>query len=105
MAALEEGERGFAFASGLAAEDTLLRSICKPGDHVVIPNDAYGGTFRLFDKVAVPWGLTHSPAPVNDVDAVRAAIQPGVTTVVWIETPDQPAALDRRHRGAGRRRP
>ncbi len=90
LAALEEGERGFAFASGLAAEDTLLRALCKPGDHAVIPDDAYGGTFRLFDKVAVPWGLNHSPAPVDDVDAVRAAIRPGQTTVVWIETPTNP---------------
>jgi cystathionine gamma-synthase len=90
LAALEEGERGFAFASGLAAEDTLLRSICKPGDHAVIPNDAYGGTFRLFDKVVVPWGLNHSPAPVDDIDAVRAAIRPGETTLVWVETPTNP---------------
>jgi cystathionine gamma-synthase len=51
LAALEEGERGFAFASGLAAEDTLLRTVCRPGDHVVIPDDAYGGTYRLFAKV------------------------------------------------------
>jgi cystathionine gamma-synthase len=48
LAAIEAGTRGFAFASGLAAEDTLLRSICAPGDHVVFPDDAYGGTFRLF---------------------------------------------------------
>jgi cystathionine gamma-synthase len=90
LAAVEEGERGFAFASGLAAEDTLLRALCRPGDHVVIPNDAYGGTFRLFDKVGVPWGLTHSPAPVDDVDAVRAAIRPGDTKLVWVETPTNP---------------
>ncbi len=90
LAAVEEGERGFAFSSGLAAEDTLLRALCRPGDHVVIPDDAYGGTFRLFDKVAVPWGLTHSPAPVDDVDAVRAAIQPGTTKLVWVETPTNP---------------
>lgn len=90
LAALEEGERGFAFSSGLAAEDTLLRAICRPGDHAVIPDDAYGGTFRLFDKVAVPWGLNHSPAPVDDVDAVRAAIRPGETKVVWVETPTNP---------------
>jgi cystathionine gamma-synthase len=90
IAALEEGERGFAFASGLAAEDTLLRSLCRPGDHLVIPDDAYGGTFRLVDKVAVPWGLTHTPAQVSDVDAVRAAIQPGRTTLVWVETPTNP---------------
>ncbi len=90
LAALEEGERGFAFASGLAAEDTLLRTLCRPGDHVVIPDDAYGGTYRLFSKVAEPWGLEHTPAQVADVDAVRAAIQPGRTKIVWVETPTNP---------------
>lgn len=90
LAALEEGERGFAFASGLAAEDTLVRALCRPGDHVVIPDDAYGGTFRLFDKVEQAWGLAHSPAPVDDVDAVRAAIRPGQTRLVWLETPTNP---------------
>ena len=90
IAALEEGERGFAFASGLAAEDTLLRSLCKPGDHVVIPDDAYGGTYRLFKKVAEPWGLAHTPAPVTDPVAVQAAIRPGTTRIVWVETPTNP---------------
>jgi len=90
LAALEEGERGFAFASGLAAEDTLIRALCRPGDHAVIPDDAYGGTFRLFDKVEQVWGLEHSPAPVSDVDAVRAAIRPGRTKLVWVETPTNP---------------
>jgi cystathionine gamma-synthase len=90
IAALEEGERGFAFASGLAAEHTLLQSVCRPGDHVVIPDDAYGGTYRLFSKVEQPWGLAHSPAAVSDVQAVRAAIRPGETTVVWVETPTNP---------------
>ncbi|PVG81690.1 cystathionine gamma-synthase [Nocardioides gansuensis] len=90
LAAVEEGERGFAFASGLAAEDALIRALTRPGDHAVIPDDAYGGTFRLFDKVARPWGLEHSPAPVGDVDAVRAAIVPGRTKLVWIETPTNP---------------
>jgi cystathionine gamma-synthase len=90
IAALEEGERGFAFASGLAAEDTLIRSVCRPGDHAVIPDDAYGGTFRLFDKVEKVWGLEHSPAPVSDLDAVRAAIRPGETKLVWVETPTNP---------------
>jgi cystathionine gamma-synthase len=89
LAALEEGERGFAFASGLAAEDTLVRAVCRPGDHVVLPDDAYGGTFRLFDKVERNWGLTHSPAPVTDIDAVRAAIRQE-TRLVWIETPTNP---------------
>ncbi|WP_309649725.1 cystathionine gamma-synthase [Nocardioides sp.] len=90
LAALEEGEKGFAFASGLAAEDTLVRTTCRPGDHVVIPDDAYGGTFRLFDKVEQAWGVEHSPAAVSDIDAVRAAIQPGRTKLVWVETPTNP---------------
>ncbi|GAA4804554.1 cystathionine gamma-synthase [Nocardioides caeni] len=90
LAALEGGAHGFAFASGLAAEDTLIRALCRPGDHVVLPNDAYGGTFRLFDKVATAWGVEHSPAPVADLDAVRAAIRPGATKLVWLETPTNP---------------
>lgn len=90
LAAVEEGERAFAFASGLAAEDTLLRALTGPGDHAVIPDDAYGGTFRLFDKVAKVWGLDHSPAAVSDVDAMRAAIVPGKTKLVWVETPTNP---------------
>jgi len=90
LAALEDGERGFAFASGLAAEDTVVRSALAPGDHVVIPDDAYGGTFRLFDKVEKVWGVDHSPAAVSDLDAVRAAIVPGKTKMVWVETPTNP---------------
>ncbi|MEO7628262.1 MAG: cystathionine gamma-synthase, partial [Nocardioides sp.] len=90
LAAVEQGERGFAFASGLAAEDTVLRALTGPGDHAVIPDDAYGGTFRLFDKVAKVWGLDHSPAAVSDVDAMRAAIVPGRTKIVWVETPTNP---------------
>ena len=90
IAALEEGERGFAFSSGLAAEHTLLKALCRPGDHVVIPDDAYGGTYRLFAKVEAPWGLEHTAAPVSDADAVRAAIRPGQTKVVWLETPTNP---------------
>ena len=90
LAALEDGERGFAFASGLAAEDTVVRSALAPGDHVVIPDDAYGGTFRLFDKVEKVWGVDHSPAAVSDLDAVRAAIVPGRTKMVWVETPTNP---------------
>ncbi|MDI2128825.1 cystathionine gamma-synthase [Yinghuangia seranimata] len=90
VAALEAGARGLAFASGLAAEDCLLRTVCKPGDHVVIPNDAYGGTFRLFAKVLDRWGLEWTPAPSGDVAAVRAAIRPGRTKVIWCETPSNP---------------
>ncbi|NUT46853.1 MAG: cystathionine gamma-synthase [Saccharothrix sp.] len=89
LAALESGRHARAFASGMGATDTALRAMCRPGDHVVIPNDAYGGTFRLIDKVLSHWGVEHTPAPLSDVDAVRAAIRPN-TKVVWIETPTNP---------------
>jgi cystathionine gamma-synthase len=82
--------RGMAFASGLAAEDTVLRTVMEPGAHAVIPDDAYGGTFRLFAKVLERWGVAHTPARLTDVDAVAAAIQPGRTRVVWVETPTNP---------------
>ncbi|WP_166349129.1 cystathionine gamma-synthase [Phytoactinopolyspora limicola] len=89
VAALEQGARGLAFASGMAAEDTLLRTVLRPGDHVVIPNDAYGGTYRLFSKVLERWGVSWTAVPVSDVSAVRAALQPS-TAVVWVETPTNP---------------
>ncbi|GAA3023157.1 cystathionine gamma-synthase [Gordonia defluvii] len=89
MAALEGGRYGRAFASGMAATDATLRAMLRPGDHLVIPNDAYGGTFRLIDKVFGQWGITYSVAAVNDVDAVRAAITPQ-TKLVWVETPTNP---------------
>jgi len=89
LAALEGGNRGLAFASGLAAEDTLIRTVCKPGDHVLIPDDAYGGTYRLFAKVAERWGLQWTAVHMSDVDAVRAAFRPQ-TTVIWVETPTNP---------------
>ncbi len=90
VAALEGGVRGLAFASGLAAEDTLLRTVCRPGDHVVIPGDAYGGTYRLFAKVHERWGLDYTPSAGDDVDAFGAALQPGRTKVLWCETPTNP---------------
>jgi cystathionine gamma-synthase len=90
LAALEGGRRAFAFASGLAAEDCLLRAVCNAGDHVVIPNDAYGGTFRLFAKVYERWGVQWTAADLSSVEAVRAAVQPGKTKVIWVETPSNP---------------
>ena len=90
IAALEGGRRGLAFASGLAAEDCLLRAVCRPGDHVVIPGDAYGGTYRLFAKVAENWGLDWTAVPLDDLDAVRAAFRPGHTRLIWAETPTNP---------------
>jgi cystathionine gamma-synthase len=90
LASLEGGRRGLAFASGLAAEDTLIRTLSGPGDHVVIPGDAYGGTYRLFAKVQERWGLDFTPSGGHDVDAFRAALQPGRTKVIWVETPTNP---------------
>ncbi|NUP39862.1 MAG: cystathionine gamma-synthase [Streptomyces sp.] len=89
LAALEGGRRGLAFASGLAAEDCLLRTVLVPGDHVVIPDDAYGGTFRLFSKVAERWGVAWSVADTSDVQAVRDALRPE-TKLIWVETPSNP---------------
>ncbi|MFC1412905.1 cystathionine gamma-synthase [Streptacidiphilus sp. N1-12] len=89
LAALDGGRRGLAFASGLAAEDCLLRTVTKPGDHIVIPNDAYGGTFRLFDKVLSRWGVEWSVADTHHPESVRAAIRPN-TKVIWVETPSNP---------------
>ncbi|HVF06913.1 MAG TPA: cystathionine gamma-synthase [Frankiaceae bacterium] len=89
LAALERGTRGLAFASGLAAEDTVLRTVLSPGDHVVIPDDAYGGTYRLFARVAEKWGVRFTPAPVSDNAAVAAALTPD-TKLVWVETPTNP---------------
>lgn len=89
LAELEGGVRGLAFASGLAAEDCLLRATLRPGDHLVIPNDAYGGTFRLITKVVEAWGVRWSVADTSDADAVRAALRPE-TKLVWVETPSNP---------------
>lgn len=90
LASLEGGTRGLAFASGLAAEDTLLRTVMAPGTHAIIGNDAYGGTYRIFARVAEPWGVEHTPVDLTDLDAVRAAIRPGATRVIWAETPTNP---------------
>jgi cystathionine gamma-synthase len=85
----ERGARGFAFASGLAASDTLLRAVCGPGDHVLLPDDAYGGTFRLVARVLARWGVEYTPVHLSDLDAVRAAVRPS-TRVIWCETPTNP---------------
>jgi len=89
LASLEGARHGFAFASGLAAEDALLRQLPR-GSHIVLGNDAYGGTFRLIDKVYRPAGWTWSPADLTDVDALAREWAED-TTVVWIETPTNPA--------------
>jgi cystathionine gamma-synthase len=89
LAAVEDGRFGRAFGSGMAASDCALRAVLRPGDHVVIPDDAYGGTFRLIDKVFTGWGVQHTPVALDDLDAVRAAVNPR-TRLIWVETPTNP---------------
>ena len=89
LAALEGAKHGSAFASGMAASDALLRATLRPGDHLIIPDDAYGGTFRLIDKVLSGWDVQYTPVPISDVAAVRDAVRPE-TKVIWAETPTNP---------------
>jgi cystathionine beta-lyase/cystathionine gamma-synthase len=88
VAALEGGQYGLAFASGLAAIDTIMR-LFNPGDHVIVGNDVYGGTYRLFERVYRRYGLTFSWVDLADLDSVRAAIRPE-TRLLWLETPTNP---------------
>jgi cystathionine gamma-synthase len=90
LAALEGGERCLTFVSGMAASDCLIRAVCRPGDHVLIPDDAYGGTYRLFDKVLANTGLSYLPVPMSDVAAVRSALAERTARVIWVETPTNP---------------
>jgi cystathionine gamma-synthase len=88
LASLEGAAFGFCFASGMAAEDAILR-LLSPGDHVVMPTDAYGGTWRLVDKVHAPAGLAYDAADLTSLDNLAAAWKPE-TKMVWIETPSNP---------------
>ena len=88
LAALEGGQFGLAFASGMAAIDTALRLLA-PGDHVLAGNDVYGGTFRLFEQVLCPYGLNFSYVDTTNPDQVKAALLPN-TRMVWLETPSNP---------------
>jgi len=90
LAALEGGRHAFSFASGLAAEDTLLRALLAPGDHVLLGNDVYGGTFRLISRVLGAWGVTVDVVDMSDLDAVRAAVAARPPRVLWVETPSNP---------------
>jgi cystathionine gamma-synthase len=107
LASLEGGRHALAFASGMAAADIALRAMTRPGDHVILGGDAYGGTFRLLDKVLALWGIEYTTVDLADVEAARAAVRPN-TKVVWTETPTNPllgiadiAALSRVAAGAG----
>ncbi|MFN2615433.1 MAG: cystathionine gamma-synthase [Actinomycetota bacterium] len=88
IASLEGAAFGLAFSSGMAAEDAVLH-LLKPGEHVIIPNDTYGGTFRLVDKVYAPMGFAYTAADLTDVPSLSSAWRDG-TRMVWIETPTNP---------------
>jgi len=90
IAALEGGRHAFSFSSGLAAEDALIRAALRPGDHIVLGNDAYGGTYRLIDRVLSQWGITNTAVDMADGAAVQAAIAANNTKMVWVETPSNP---------------
>ncbi|GAA1000862.1 cystathionine gamma-synthase [Subtercola frigoramans] len=90
VAALEGGAHGFSFASGLAAEDALLRAILEPGDHVVLGNDVYGGTHRLINKIHSRSGIENDTVEMMDLNAVQKAVVKGKTKVLWLETPSNP---------------
>jgi cystathionine beta-lyase/cystathionine gamma-synthase len=88
IAALEGGQYGLAFASGLAAIDTVMR-LLNPGDHVIVGSDVYGGTYRLFERVLARYGLRFSWVNLAEPTAVRAALTPQ-TRLLWLETPTNP---------------
>ncbi|GIU54700.1 cystathionine gamma-synthase [Arthrobacter sp. NicSoilC12] len=101
LAALEGGSAAFSFGSGLAAEDSMIRALTRPGDHIVLGNDAYGGTYRLISRVLGEWGIGNTPVDMSDLDAVAAAVAAGGTAdstvdgggktrLVWVETPSNP---------------
>jgi cystathionine beta-lyase/cystathionine gamma-synthase len=89
LAALEEGERGLAFASGLAATTAVFAALLRPGDEVASSADLYGGTFRLLERVFKPWGLSARYTDQADPKAFAAIITPK-TKLVWIESPTNP---------------
>jgi len=88
LASLEGGKHGLSFASGMAAEATLLLTL-RPGDHVLLANDVYGGTYRLLARVLADWGVAHDVVDMTDLAAFRSAVR-DETRVVWVETPTNP---------------
>jgi cystathionine beta-lyase/cystathionine gamma-synthase len=89
LASLEGGAHGLSFASGLAAESTLLLARLRPGDHLVLGDDVYGGTYRLLARVLADWGVAFDTVDLTDIGAVRAALR-DETRVIWVETPTNP---------------
>lgn len=90
LASLEGGAHAFSFASGLAAEDALLRAVLEPGDHVLMGDDVYGGTHRLVRRVFGQWGIGLTTMDFSDLDGVRTMIGQLTPKVLWLETPSNP---------------
>lgn len=94
LAALEGGKFAFSFASGLAAEDALIRALLVPGDHIIMGNDVYGGTYRLINRVLSVWGISNAAVDMVDAGALTAAVAAGgpegKTKMIWVETPSNP---------------
>ncbi|MDN6332264.1 MAG: cystathionine gamma-synthase [Micrococcaceae bacterium] len=90
LAAVENGTHALTFASGLAAEDSLIRALTRPGDHIVLGNDAYGGTYRLISGIFGDWGIGNTAVDMADPQALATAIAAHRTALVWLETPSNP---------------
>ncbi|MBS1123527.1 MAG: cystathionine gamma-synthase [Deltaproteobacteria bacterium] len=90
VAALEGGAAALSFASGMAAATAVFRALCKPGDHVIGPQVGYYTLRGWLERFCSRWGLGFDAVDTTDLAAIRAAIRPGVTRVVWIETPANP---------------
>ena len=90
LAAIEGGAHALSFASGLAAEDALLRAVLKPGDEVLLGSDVYGGTYRLIARILGPWGVGLRVVDMSDLDAVAAALNERPARILWVETPSNP---------------
>jgi len=90
LAAVEGGKYAYSFGSGLAAEDALIRALCRPGDHIVLGNDAYGGTYRLISRIHGDWGIGNTAVNLADLDATAQAVRDNQTRLLWVETPSNP---------------
>lgn len=90
LAALESGTHAFSFGSGLAAEDAIIRAVMRPGQRIVMGNDAYGGSYRLISRIHGDWGIANTPLDLTDLDRVQAEMSAEDATLLWVETPSNP---------------
>ena len=90
LAALEGGAHAFSFGSGLAAEDAVIRGLMRPGQRIVMGDDAYGGSYRLISRIHGDWGISNTPLDLSDLDRVAAEMEAPEATLLWVETPSNP---------------